>query len=70
MELAERIPSSGIVLRPWLGTLGFVLTVRPTKMLARQLGIVVPADMPTVPSRVADWCAHSFTFGRRRWLIF
>jgi hypothetical protein len=47
-----------------------VLTIRPTKMLARQLGIDLPAGMPAVPSRTADWCAHSFTFRRRRWLAF
>lgn len=47
-----------------------MLTIRPTKVLARQLGINVPADMPTVPSLIADWCAHSFTFRRRHWLIF
>lgn len=50
--------------------LELVLTVRPTKMLARQLGINMPAELPPVSSRVADWCAHSFTFGRRRWLVF
>ncbi|MDQ5978410.1 MAG: hypothetical protein QG602_1384 [Verrucomicrobiota bacterium] len=39
-------------------------------MLARQLGITVPPGMPEVPSRVADWCAHTFTHDRKRWLIF
>ncbi len=34
--------------------LTFVLTIRPTKMLARQLGIELPAGMPPVPSRTAD----------------
>lgn len=47
-----------------------MLTIRPTKMLARQLGIEPPAGMQPVPSRTADWCAHSFTFRRRRWLAF
>jgi hypothetical protein len=47
-----------------------VLTIRPTKMLAKKLGISIPTAPPPVPSRVADWCAHSFRRGNERWLIF
>jgi len=47
-----------------------MLTLRPTKMLAKQLGISVPATPPAVPSRVADWCMHGFLLGSDPWLIF
>lgn len=47
-----------------------MFTLRPTKTLARQLGIVLPTSPPPVPSRIADWCAHSFQVGRHSWLIF
>ena len=47
-----------------------VLTLRPTKKLARQLGINVPRVPPAVPSRVTDWCAHTFVRGGEPWLIF
>jgi len=39
-------------------------------MLARQLGVAIPAVPPPVPSRVADWCAHTFRHRTRNWLIF
>lgn len=26
--------------------------------------------MPAIPSRIADWCAHSFWFDQREWLVF
>lgn len=39
-------------------------------MLARQLRIKVPAVAPAVPSRIADWCAHSFPLGDETWLVF
>lgn len=47
-----------------------MLTIRPTKTLARKLGIALPTTPPPVPSRIADWCAHSFRAGRHSWLIF
>jgi hypothetical protein len=39
-------------------------------MLARRLGIAVPATAPVVTNRVADWCAHEFRVSRYRYLIF
>jgi len=47
-----------------------MLTIRPTKMLARRLGLTLPAVPPAVANRVADWCAHEFQSGRFRYLIF
>lgn len=47
-----------------------MLTIRPTKMLARRLGLAVPPVSPTVTNRVADWCAHEFRVSRHRYLIF
>jgi len=47
-----------------------VLTIRPTKMLARRLGLELPRNVPTVTNRVADWCAHEFRAGRFRYLMF
>jgi len=47
-----------------------VLTIRPTKKLAKRLGIEVPAVAPVVTNRVADWCAHEFTVARYRYLLF
>lgn len=47
-----------------------VLTIRPTKMLARRLGIEVPPVPPVVTNRVADWCAHEFKVSRQRYLLF
>lgn len=47
-----------------------MLTIRPTKMLARRLGIEVPSALPEVTNRVADWCAHEFKVSRVRYLIF
>ena len=47
-----------------------MLTIRPTKMLARRLGIGLPAVPPVVTNRVADWCAHEFRVGRYRYLMF
>ena len=47
-----------------------MLTIRPTKLLARRLGIALPAVPPTVANRVADWCAHEFRTGRFKYLIF
>ena len=47
-----------------------MVAIRPTKMLARQLGVRLPSVPPEVPSQVADWCAHTFPVGRRSWLIF
>jgi hypothetical protein len=47
-----------------------MLTIRPTKMLARRLGIDLPEVPPAVTNRVADWCAHEFKVSRYRYLIF
>jgi hypothetical protein len=47
-----------------------MLTIRPTLMLARRLGIDVPRTPPPVANRVADWCAHQFNVSRTRYLIF
>jgi hypothetical protein len=47
-----------------------MLTLRPTKMLARRLHLAVPAAPPPVTNRVADWCAHEFTASRHRSLLF
>ena len=48
-----------------------MLTIRPTKMLARRLRLGATAEiMPVVTNRVADWCAHEFLVSRRRYLIF
>ena len=47
-----------------------MLTIRPTKMLARRLGIELPATPPAVANRVADWCAHEFRTQRFKYLIF
>ncbi len=47
-----------------------MLTIRPTKMLAKRLRMEVPADVPVVANRLADWCAHEFRFGRYRYLMF
>ncbi|HLP24681.1 MAG TPA: hypothetical protein VK477_03310 [Acidobacteriota bacterium] len=47
-----------------------MLTLRPTKMLARRLKIAVPATPPPVRNRVADWCVHEFRDGGYRYLIF
>ena len=47
-----------------------MLTIRPTKMLAKRLGIEVPPVPPAVANRVADWCAHEFKVSRHRYLIF
>jgi hypothetical protein len=47
-----------------------MLTLRPTKMLARRLHPTVPAAPPPVTNRVADWCAHEFTASRHRYLLF
>ena len=48
-----------------------MMTIRPTKMLARKLRLgAVPDAVPVVTNRVADWCAHEFLVSRRRYLIF
>lgn len=47
-----------------------VLTIRPTKMLARRLAIALPPAPPAVANRVADWCEHEFRVGRYRYLMF
>lgn len=47
-----------------------MLTLRPTKKLARQLGIQIPTVPPAVPSRIADWCVHTFLLGNDHWLVF
>jgi hypothetical protein len=47
-----------------------MLTLRPTKILARRLHLNVPAVPPPVTNRVADWCAHEFRVARHRYLLF
>ena len=47
-----------------------MLTIRPTKMLARRLGIELPKAPPVVANWVADWCVHEFRVSRHRYLIF
>ncbi len=47
-----------------------MLTIRPTKMLARRLGIELPVTPPLVTNRVADWCTHEFRVSRHRYLLF
>lgn len=47
-----------------------MLTIRPTKMLARRMGMRAPEVAPPVANRVADWCAHEFRCQRYRYLIF
>jgi hypothetical protein len=47
-----------------------MLTLRPTKMLAKRLGIAVPAVPPPVANRVADWCVHEFRDRGWRYLLF
>lgn len=47
-----------------------MLTIRPTKILARRIGLRVPEITPPVVNQVADWCAHEFRAGRFRYLIF
>jgi len=47
-----------------------MLTIRPTKMLARRLGIAIPSALPEVTNRVTDWCVHEFRVSRHRYLIF
>ena len=39
-------------------------------MLARRLGLELPAVAPVVTNRVADWCAHEFQASRCRYLLF
>ena len=47
-----------------------MLTLRPTKMLAKRLKLTVPPTPPPVANRVADWCVHEFRDGRFRYLMF
>jgi len=47
-----------------------MLTLRPTKMLAKRLKLEVPTVPPPVANRVADWCVHEFRESRYRYLIF
>lgn len=57
--------------RRFSSTLWPMMTIRPTKMLARRLRLgVVPDGMPVVTNRVADWCAHEFMVSRWVFLIF
>jgi hypothetical protein len=47
-----------------------MLTIRPTKMLARRLRIELPPAPPVITNYVADWCVHEFRVSRHRFLIF
>lgn len=44
--------------------------LRPTQKLARRLGLQIPATLPEVKNRLADWCAQDFQAGRIRYLLF
>lgn len=46
-----------------------MLTIRPSKMLARRLGIALPDQMPEVRDRLTDRCVHEFREGRRGYLL-
>ncbi len=46
-----------------------MLTFRPTKMLAARAHLRVPAGDLRIEDPYRDWCAHSFTAGRRRYLL-
>lgn len=46
-----------------------MLTLRPTKQLARKLGIVLPGLPPPVPFRVGDWCVNDFQAEGHVWLM-
>lgn len=47
-----------------------MLTLRPTVALSRRLRLPSLGGVPNVPNRAADWCAHSFTADRFRYLFF
>lgn len=56
----------------WQSGSGHVLamfTLRPTLMLAKRIGVSLPADVVPVETLHADWCAHGFTAQRYRYLI-
>lgn len=46
-----------------------MLTLRPTRMLAKRLRIALPDAPPPVSNRVADWCVHEFRDGGHRYLM-
>lgn len=46
-----------------------MLTLRPTKMLARRLRLEVPATPPPVKNRLADWCVHEYRDRGYRYLM-
>jgi hypothetical protein len=37
-----------------------MLTIRPTKLLARRVGFELPKAPPLVTNWAADWCVHEF----------
>lgn len=47
-----------------------MLVLRPTNVLARRLGVAVPAVPPLDHDRVADWCVHEFRLRGLRVLAF
>jgi len=46
-----------------------MLTLRPTKTLARRMALSFEPVGGTVSNPYADWCLHSFTFSSYRYLI-
>jgi hypothetical protein len=46
-----------------------MLTLRPTKLLARRLRLDLPAAPPPVHDHLADWCVHEFRVGGHRFLM-
>jgi hypothetical protein len=46
-----------------------VLTFRPTKKLAARVGLAVPPGDVPVETPHCDWCAHTFTAQRFRYII-
>jgi hypothetical protein len=46
-----------------------MVTFRPTKILARRLHLPMPAKDVPIVHPLADWCAHTFTADRHRYLI-
>lgn len=47
-----------------------MLTIRPTKMLAKRLGFTAGSTEASAAHRAADWCAHEFRVSRYRYLMF
>ena len=46
-----------------------MITLRPTQMLAQRISAIVPAAPVPVELPYTDWCAHTFTAQRYRYVI-